>query len=161
LHSNLGERLMRVLSLLQGEEEFLANYSDGLSDLPLDQHVDHFRRKGSIGHFLSVRPSQTFHSVVSDGDGSVTAVEPIREADLWINGGYFCFRREIFDFMRPGEELVEQPFQRLLQKRRLSTWKYDGFWSAMDTFKDKITFDRMDARDDCPWKVWRSDRRPS
>ena len=159
LHANLGERLMRVRSLLEGEEEFLVNYSDGLSDLPLDQHLEQFQRKRSIAHFVSVRPAQSFHYVLADDDGGVTAIEPINSTDYWINGGFFCLRREIFDYMQPGEELVERPFQRLLQARRLTTWKYDGFWSAMDTFKDKIMFDRMEARGDSPWKVWRPEPR--
>ena len=62
--------------------------------------------------------------------------------------------------MQAGEELVEKPFQRLIEARQLTSWKYGGFWNAMDTFKDKIMFDRMEARGNCPWKVWRSERRP-
>jgi glucose-1-phosphate cytidylyltransferase len=57
--------------------------------------------------------------------------------------------------MREGEELVEAPFARLVEQRRLWTRRYTGFWAAMDTFKDKITFDRMEGRGDCPWKVWK------
>ena len=160
LHSNLGERLRRVRSLLEGEEEFLANYSDGLSDLPLDEHVDLFQRKKSIAHFVSVRPAQSFHYVLADDEGCVSAIEPIGATGDWINGGFFCFRREIFDHMQAGEELVEKPFQRLIEARQLTSWKYGGFWNAMDTFKDKIMFDRMEARGNCPWKVWTSERRP-
>jgi len=159
LHSNLGERLTRIRSLLDGEEQFLANYSDGLSDLPLDEHLEHFQRNGSIAHFVSVRPAQSFHYVLADDDGAVSAIEPISATNYWINGGYFCLRREIFDHIQAGEELVEKPFQRLIEARRLTSWKYGGFWNAMDTFKDKIMFDRMEARGNCPWKVWRSERR--
>jgi glucose-1-phosphate cytidylyltransferase len=155
MHSNLGQRLMRVRHLLEGEEAFLANYSDGLTDLPLDEHVAAFRAKDVVASFLSVRPSQSFHAVRSDATGLVTAIEPVSASDYWINGGFFCLRREIFEWMQPGEELVEQPFQRLLAARKLSTVQYAGFWGAMDTFKDKITLDRMEARGDCPWMVWR------
>ncbi len=121
--------------------------------------MEQFRRTGSIAHFVSVRPRQSFHYVLADDAGSVTAIEPIGATGYWVNGGFFCLRREIFDHMQPGEELVEQPFRSLLRARRLTTWKYDGFWSAMDTFKDKITFDRMEARGESPWKVWRPERR--
>jgi glucose-1-phosphate cytidylyltransferase len=158
MHSNLGQRLMQVRHLVEGDEGFLANYSDGLSDLPLDRHIAQFREQGAVASFLSVRPSQSFHAVRADDRGIVTEIEPVSASDYWINGGFFCLRREVFDYMRPGEELVEQPFQRLLQARRLSTWKYDGFWAAMDTFKDKITLDRMEARGDCPWMVWKGAR---
>jgi len=160
IHANLGQRLLQVRPHLEGEEAFLANYSDGLSNLPLDSHVDDFLSRGSIAHFLAVRPSQSFHCVRADGQGLVTAIEPVAASDYWINGGFFCLRGEIFDYMRPGEELVEQPFARLLEKRRLSVRKYEGFWGAMDTFKDKISLDRMEARGDCPWMVWRTPKRP-
>lgn len=160
MHSNLGQRLLRVKHLVHEEEEFLANYSDGLSDLPLDQHIARFRDGGTVASFISVRPSQTFHAVRSDDRGIVTAIEPVSASDYWINGGFFCLKGRIFDYMRPGEELVEQPFHRLLAEKRLSTWKYEGFWAAMDTFKDKITFDRMEAKGDCPWMVWKDARQP-
>jgi glucose-1-phosphate cytidylyltransferase len=73
---------------------------------------------------------------------------------LWINGGYFVLRSQIFDYLREGEELVEQPFSRLIAEQKLLTYRWAGFWQCMDTFKDKITFDRMEARGACPWMVW-------
>jgi glucose-1-phosphate cytidylyltransferase len=63
-------------------------------------------------------------------------------------------RREIFDHIKEGEELVEEPFQRLISKRQLAVYKHHGFWQSMDTLKDKIAFDRMEARGDCPWMLW-------
>jgi glucose-1-phosphate cytidylyltransferase len=156
MHSNLGQRLARVKHLLKDEEMFLANYSDGLSDLPLDQHIAFFQKSNSIASFLSVRPSQSFHAVKASDDGLVGAIEPVSASDYWINGGFFCLKREIFNFLQPGEELVVEPFQRLIAEKKLSTLKYEGFWAAMDTFKDKITLNRMEARGDCPWMVWKN-----
>jgi glucose-1-phosphate cytidylyltransferase len=155
MHSNLGQRLVHVRHLLKDEEMFLANYSDGLSDLPLDQYLTKFRQSNSVARFLTVRPSQSFHAVRADESGLVTAIEPVQASDYWINGGFFCLRQEIFDYIQPGEELVEQPFKRLLSEKKLTTLKYEGYWGAMDTFKDKITLDRMEARGDCPWMVWK------
>jgi glucose-1-phosphate cytidylyltransferase len=154
MHSNLGQRLLRVQEHVKGEEMFLANYSDGLSDLPLTPYVEEAMRRGSIASFVSVRPSQSFHAVRSGDDGLVTAMEPVSQSDAWVNGGFFCLRREIFDHIEEGDELVEKPFERLIAKRKLWTQKHFGFWAAMDTFKDKITFDRMEARGQCPWVVW-------
>ena len=68
----------------------------------------------------------------------------------------FVLRREIFDYIKDGEELVEKPFRRLIEKQLLGAYRHDGFWQAMDTFKDKITFDRMEARGKCPWMVWKN-----
>lgn len=77
--------------------------------------------------------------MASDPDGAVTGLRAVEQTDLYINGGFFVFRREIFDHMRPGEELVAQPFERLIEKRLLTTVPYKGFWRACDTFKDLQT----------------------
>jgi glucose-1-phosphate cytidylyltransferase len=158
LHSNIGQRLLRVRKYLEGEKEFLANYSDGLSDLPLDTLIDRFRRHDVVGSFASVLSGHSFHAVESGPDGLVTNVGPVRNDGFSINGGFFVFRDTLFDYISEGEELVEQPFARLVEKRLLMTYRHTGFWQAMDTLKDKIEFDRMEARGESPWKVWERPR---
>jgi glucose-1-phosphate cytidylyltransferase len=155
LHSNIGERLHAVRHFLSEEEVFLANYSDGLSDVPLDSVIEDFGNKDVIASFLAVRTWQSFHAVHTGDDGYVQDFGLVNDSDFWVNGGFFVFRREIFDYLRPGEELVEEPFRRLIAERKLSAVKYRGFWQSMDTFKDKITFDRMYARGNSPWEVWK------
>jgi len=154
LHSNLGQRLLRVRKYLESEEEFLANYADGLSDVPLDRLIADFRARNVIASFVATRTGQSFHAVHSDDGGLVTGFGQIAESEFWINGGFFCLRREIFDHIEEGDELVEKPFQRLIAHRQLAVYRHQGFWQSMDTFKDKITFDRMEARGNCPWMVW-------
>lgn len=154
LHSNIGQRLLRVRKYLQGEQAFLANYADGLSDLKLDEHIDKFLASDAAASFVSVRSAQSFHAAQADADGYVTSIGAMPEQQLWINGGYFVMRSQIFDYIQDGDELVEQPFNRLIQQRKLLTYRWQGFWQCMDTFKDKITFDRMEARGTCPWMVW-------
>ena len=155
LKSNIGQRLKAVESYLDGEEMFLANYSDGLSDLPLTDYIDRFERSNAVGGFLSVRPSQSFHGVLSDDSGLVVDIQHVRDGNFWINGGFMILRRQIFDYMKDDEELVEEPFRRLIEQRRLLAHRYEGFWASMDTFKDKITLDDMYARGETPWAVWR------
>jgi glucose-1-phosphate cytidylyltransferase len=155
LHSNIGQRLLRVRSYLDGETEFLANYADGLSDLPLDRHIEEFRRRKATASFVAVPSPHSFHSVHGDEDGLVTSFGRMTDGDVWLNAGFFCLRREVFDYVQEGDELVEQPFQRLIAQRKLAVYRYKGFWQSMDTFKDKITFDRMEGRGDCPWAVWK------
>ncbi len=157
MHSNLGQRLLRVRHLLGGESMFLANYSDGLSDLPLDDYVRRVRESSAIAGIVTVRPSQSFHAVQSDAAGIVNRIEDVSRSDYWINAGFFCLKAEIFDYLQEGEELVEEPFQRLIAENRLFALKYSGFWAAMDTFKDKIKLDRMEARGECPWMLKRVD----
>jgi glucose-1-phosphate cytidylyltransferase len=156
LHSNIGQRLMRVRKYVADEDVFLANYSDGVSDLPLDQLVADFHARNVVASFASVNSAHTFHTVTSDDEGMVTGMGPLRQSPVWINGGFFIFRRTIFDYINEGDELVEAPFERLIAKRLLATFRYQGFWHAMDTFKDKISLDRMEAQGRCPWMVWRA-----
>ena len=154
LHSNIGERLLAVRNYLRGEEHFLANYSDNLSDLSLTEYCSACEQKNTVASFVAVRTWQSFHAVSAREDGIVSRIGPIRDSGFWLNGGCFRFRHDIFDYIKPGEELVEEPFQRLIEKEQLYSYKHHGFWAAMDTFKDKITFDRMNGRGDTPWKVW-------
>jgi glucose-1-phosphate cytidylyltransferase len=154
MHCNIGQRLLRVRKYLAGETEFLANYADGVSDLPLDALIDDFRSKKVVASFASVQSWHSFHAVQSDAEGYVTHMGPMRSDQFTINGGFFAMRQEVFDYINEGEELVEEPFARLRERRLLATYKYGGFWQAMDTFKDKIAFDRMDAKGESPWKVW-------
>lgn len=154
-NSNIGQRLMAVKKYLDGEEMFLANYSDGLSDMPLPTYLDRFRASDKVAGFVCVRPAQSFHVVsVADG-GLVTDVRAVQDIDLWVNGGYFVFRKEIFDYMKPGEELVVEPFQRLAAEKKLLAYKYDGFFGCMDTFKEKQQLDDMYASGNTPWEIWK------
>lgn len=154
LQSNIGQRLLRVREWVDDDEMFLANYSDGLSDLPLDSYVERFRRSNAVACFVAVRPSNSLSGVTAEADGRVTNISYLSDS-IRINGGFFILRNEIFDYIREGDELVEQPFQRLIGEGRLLCLTYDGFWQAMDTFKDKKQFDALHESDRRPWEVWR------
>lgn len=160
LHRNIGQRLLCARKYIGKDPIFLANYTDGLSNIPLDLQIADFRRSDAVAGFAAVSNSQSFHAVKVGPEGLVSRIGAISEDELLINGGYFVFRREIFDYVGEGEELVEEPFQRLITARRLRAFRWRGFWRCMDTFKDKITFDRMEARGDCPWMVWREPQEP-
>ncbi len=157
--SNIGQRLKAVEHHLDGEEEFLANYTDGLSDLHLPDMIEAFRKSNTTASFLSVKPSQSFHAVQTFDDGTVSTIAPVSKSGMLMNGGFFAFRKEIFDVLKEGDELVEEPFQRLIQKRQLSTYAYEGFWSCMDTFKEKQDLDDLYASGAPPWAVWEIERR--
>jgi glucose-1-phosphate cytidylyltransferase len=154
LHSNIGQRLLRARKYLKDEDAFLANYADGLSDLPLDELIADFERRDAVGIFAAVHSPASFHAVQTGADGTVLRIGPMPEQEMWINGGFFVFRRDIFSYIKEGEELVEQPFSRLIASRKLAAFQWRGFWQAMDTFKDKINFDRLEARGQCPWMTW-------
>jgi len=155
LHSSVGERLSAVEHYLGDDQVFLANYADGLSDLSLPDYLDHFRRHDRIASFLCVRPSQSFHVVSTDESGLVQEMRHASEAELWINGGFFAFKRSIFDYLGKGEDLVEEPFQRLIVEGQIVAQRFYGFWQCMDTFKDKQVLDDLYASGYPPWQVWR------
>jgi glucose-1-phosphate cytidylyltransferase len=135
---------------------FLANYTDGLTNLPLPKQLDHFRTHDSIASFISVKPQISYHVVTSDSTGKVTAIDDISRTKIRINGGYFILKREIFDYLKEGEELVREPFHRLLKDGRLTAFEYDDFWMAMDTFKDRQQLEEIYGSGNAPWEVWSS-----
>lgn len=155
--SNIGQRLCAVRKYLKGESEFLVNYSDGLTDLPLPEQLEDFRRSGKVASFLSVRPNLSYHVVTTQpGSSLVTDIHPIDDGKIRVNGGYFILRSDIFEYMKDGEELVEQPFHRLLRDQQLIGYQYDGFWASMDTFKDKQQLERLYCcTSGAPWEVWK------
>lgn len=155
LHSNLGQRLMAVQNHLEHEDVFMANYADGLSALPMPQYIDRFERKNVLASFISVKPSQSFHTVSADRDDYVLDIQHVGKSGVWINGGFFVLRKDVFKYINEGEDLVEQPFQRLISARQLISYRYSGFWACMDTLKEKKTFDDMHAAGDTPWEVWK------
>jgi len=156
MRANIGERLVAVRRHVDSDDVFLANYGDTLTDAPLSQFVDTFLATDHIAAFLSIRPTYSFHVVEADADGTVTSVRHVSDAGIRINGGYFIFRKAIFDYIRPGEELVEEPFQRLLAEGRLMAFQYDGFWAPMDTLNDKQELDALMERGNPPWAPGRN-----
>lgn len=152
-NATIGERLKAVESHVRGEEMFLANYSDGLTDFPLPEMLETFRSSDAVASLLLVQPTASFDIVNCGPGGAVTNIRGLSDSDIWINGGFFALRSEIFRYMRPGEELVREPFHRLIEKRALLAYKYAGFWQCMDTFKDKQRLEELN-QGPAPWKVW-------
>jgi len=155
LNSNIGQRLKAVETYLENDNIFMANYADGLTDLDLPKYLDYFCHQDKIASFLSVKSSQSFHVVSITDENLVTQITPISKSNLWMNGGFFIFKREIFEYIQEGEELVSEPFQRLIDKKELITYRHEGFWACMDTFKEKQLFDDMDSKGNSPWAVWK------
>jgi glucose-1-phosphate cytidylyltransferase len=158
VNSNIGQRLKAVEKYLEGEEEFLANYSDGLTDLPLTRQLQHFHQQDKIASFLCVRPNLSYHMVsLEEGDSNlVSGIHAINNGTVRINGGFFIFKRRIFDYIREKEELVNGPFQRLIDEKQLIGYRYDGFWAGMDTFKDKQHLESLYGSGVAPWEVWKN-----
>jgi len=155
VRSNIGQRLLAVRKYLANEETFLANYSDGLTDLNLSRYLEFARQHDKIATFLSVKPNLSYHLTTTDASGLVTSISEFAQSGIRINAGFFVLKNDIFNYMRPGEELVIEPFQRLIQNRQLAAYAYDGFFSAMDTIKDKQRLDDLYEAGRPPWEIWK------
>ncbi len=154
LHASVGERLLAVKDHVADEDVFLANYTDGLSNLNLNAYIDAVASVGKIANFLAVHPAQTFHVADIGLGGAVQSLSAVADAQLWINGGFFVFRRKVFDYLYPGEDLVVECFKRLIKADQLHAYKHaDGFW-VMDTFKDYMALEDLYASGQPPWEVW-------
>ncbi len=157
VQSNIGQRLKKVKKFIGTDEYFLANYSDGLSDLNLDEHINKTLQDKAVASFVKVRPSQSFHAIQSDANGLVKKIEHVADAEYWINGGFFVLNKKIFNYLNDGEELVEEPFQRLIKEKKLYSIQYEGFWAAMDTYKDKKKLDDLYQSGEQPWMIWKDE----
>jgi glucose-1-phosphate cytidylyltransferase len=122
--------------------------------------IDEFRNSDAVGSLLLVKPTASFDLVGVSPEGRVDRVSALTQSDVWINGGFFVFRNEIFRYIHPGDELVREPFRRLIEKRALLGHKCKNFWQCMDTFKDKQTLEELN-QGDAPWKVWKQTAKPS
>jgi glucose-1-phosphate cytidylyltransferase len=154
LDTEIGERLRRVRPYLGDDEMFLANYGDGVSDVKINELIaslpaDH------VGSLVAVPPQDSFHIIDSAPDGTMSGVVPVRSMDYWINGGFFVFRKEIFDYLNPGEDLLMGACVRAAEVGRFTANRYDGFWACMDTLKERAALEKLHASGHAPWEVWR------
>jgi glucose-1-phosphate cytidylyltransferase len=151
LNTSIGERLLRVRPYVEDDDVFLATYGDGLTDAPLRDTIDTLVSSDKAALFLCVRPTPQFHLVTLGSGGKVERIRAARDADLWINGGYFVFRPEVFDYLRPGEDLVDHGLPRMIANDKVMAYPYEGFWAPMDTLKDKQTLEALLDAGDPPW----------
>ncbi|TMJ53591.1 MAG: glucose-1-phosphate cytidylyltransferase [Alphaproteobacteria bacterium] len=154
IESKIGERLVKVRDYVSADEYFMCSYADCLTDAPLDDMVDTLKRSKKTMSFVAVKPSSSFHAVQYDPAGEMIGIKPADQLGLYINGGYWIMRQEVFDFIKPGEEVVEEPMQRLIAAKQLAPYRYDGFWACMDTFKEKMMLDDMVNSGKAKWQVW-------
>jgi glucose-1-phosphate cytidylyltransferase len=158
INSNIGQRLKSVEKYLEGENEFFANYSDGLTNMPLPEQLEHFRQQGKIASCVCVRPNLSYHivSLQQDHGSLVSEIQAIDNGSVRVNGGFFIFKKEIFEYIRDKEDLVIEPFHRLVNQNQLVGYPYDGFWASMDTFKDRQQLEGLWSSGAAPWEVWKT-----
>src|SRR6478609_441439 len=159
INTSLGERLLSVKKYLDGEKYFLVNYSDVLTDLPLPEMISRFHERDKIGMFMVTPPQRSFHVVQFAQDSKVEGIHALADSGLWVNAGYFMFKNEIFSYLKPGEDLVDNALKKLVEQNELAVYPYHGTWITMDTFKEKQMLDDMHSRGETPWEVWKENNK--
>jgi len=161
LDSPIGERLRRVRHLVEGEEMFLANYSDVLTDLPLDTMIGRFVAGDAVASLLAVPPQSAFHCVELGDSNLISRISSVKELPLWENGGYFVLRPEVFDYLPENGDLVGNACTELAKEGRMMAYPYQGWWQPADTVKERIALEAAYQAGTRPWMLWeRSDRYP-
>src|SRR5258706_10573947 len=139
---------------MQGIEDFLDIHTGRLTDDPLPSVIGAFERSPNVASFVSVKPRASFHLIDTNDAGVVKSIEHIGKSGARINGGFLVLRQEIFDYLHEGEDLVEEPFRRLIADGKLMAYPHEGFWACMDTFKERQELEDTYGRGSAPWAVW-------
>jgi glucose-1-phosphate cytidylyltransferase len=154
LHTAIGERLRRVRPYLEGDEVFLANYGDVLTDAPIDEMIENFLETDATGSLLAVKPQDSFHVVDLVEDNKITGLTAVADMSMRINGGYFVLRQAIFDYLDEGDDLVMDGCVRAARDNKLYAVPYDGFWAPMDTLKERAALEEQYHNGIRPWALW-------
>ena len=155
LNTKIGQRLFSVKDLLRNDDVFMVNYTDGLTDVNLKTYLDYFMKHDKIASLLSVKAPLGFHHVISNKNGIVERIKDgLGNYDLRINAGFFIFKNEFFNYFKDGEELVDEPFTRLIREGQLISYVYNGFWKNIDNYKDKMEIDDMYVKNNALWIIW-------
>jgi glucose-1-phosphate cytidylyltransferase len=154
LDSPIGERLRRVRHMVEGEEMFLANYADVLTDLPLNVMIDKFANSDAAAALLAVPPQSAFHCVAMGEGDRIEQISTLQQMPIWENGGYFVLRPEIFEYLPENGDLVEDVCGALAKEGRMMAFPYRGFWQPADTLKERTALEAAFQAGTRPWMLW-------
>ena len=150
-----GGRLARLEPQLRGTGTFLVTYGDGVADVNISELLEFHRSHGRLATLTVVRPPARFGTMTFDGDRVMEFKEKMQTSEGWINGGFFVFEPEVFDYLAGGEFMLEsEPLERLAADGELMAYRHEGFWQCMDTIRDKQRLEAMWESGEAPWKVW-------
>ena len=148
-----GGRLKRI----QGEIDntFCVTYGDGLSDVNLNNLITFHKEKKSLATLTAIHPPERFGVLNLSGDYVTEFHEKHTGESSWINGGFFVFEPEIFDYLQNDSTVLERaPLETLAKEQKLAAFKHNGFWHPMDTLRDKKHLEDLLASEKAPWKIW-------
>lgn len=155
-NTNTGGRLKRIEQLIGNDKTFMMTYGDGLINLDINSLINCHLSSNKIGTVTAVQPLGRFGTLDLDGSSVKGFIEKPKGDGQWINGGYFVFQKEIFNYISNDETVLEQePLKKLAEDGQLNSKKHEGFWQPMDTLRDKIYLNELWSNGSAPWKIWK------
>ena len=154
LNTMTGGRIKRIQNHI--DDTFCVTYGDGVSDVNINDLILFHKEKKSLATLTAIHPPERFGVLELSGNNVVEFHEKHQGESSWINGGFFVFEKEIFDYIKNGDSttLERTPFETLAKKKKLTAFKHEGFWHPMDTLRDKKHLENLWASNKAPWKKW-------
>ena len=154
LNTMTGGRIKRIQNHIDGT--FCVTYGDGVSDVNINDLILFHKEKKSLATLTAIHPPERFGVLELSGNNVVEFHEKHQEESSWINGGFFVFEKEIFDYIKNGDSttLERTPFETLAKEKKLTAFKHEGFWHPMDTLRDKKHLENLWTSNKAPWKIW-------
>ena len=156
LYTQTGGRLKRLRAWLSEDETFMFTYGDGVADIDVEALLEFHNSHGKLATVTTVRPLARFGRITFDGDHIAEFYEKPHEAEGWINGGFFVLNTKVIDYIEGDESIWERdPIERLAHDGQLVGYRHYGFWSCMDTLKEKNYLEELWNSGRAPWKIWK------
>lgn len=152
LNTLTGGRLARLKDHV-GNETFMLTYGDGVSDVNITELLKFHKAHGKAATFTAVRPPSRFGVIEFEGSQVTSFKEKPQTQDGWINGGFFVFEPEVFNYLNEGDDTILEryPLEKLAEAGQLMGFKHEGFWQCMDTLRDKTYLNKIWQDGEAPW----------
>jgi glucose-1-phosphate cytidylyltransferase len=155
LYTQTGGRLKRIRRWLERDETFMFTYGDGLADIDVQALLEFHRSHGKLATVTTVRSPERFGRIAFEGDQVTEFYEKPLTSEGWINGGFFVLNSKAIDYIEGDETIWERdPVERLAHDGHLMGYRHYGFWSCMDTLKEKNSLEELWSSGKAPWKIW-------
>jgi glucose-1-phosphate cytidylyltransferase len=159
IHTQTGGRVKRLAGWLEPRETFMLTYGDGVADLDIHALLEFHQSHGKLATVTTVRSPARFGRIAFRGNEVTEFYEKPEASEGWINGGYFVLNQRVIDYIEGDETVWErEPVERLARDGQLMGYRHQGFWSCMDTLKERDALEALWSSDNAPWKIWGSDQ---
>ena len=152
LKTMTGGRIKRLQKYI-GNNRFMVTYGDGVADIDINELMNFHLSHGKLATVTGVRPASRFGTLKTDGHIVTNFKEKPQADDGFINGGFFIFEPEVFNYIEGDEIMLEKaPLERLSEEKKLAIFKHEKFWKCMDTYKDMEEFNVLWKEGNAQWK---------